>query len=69
MIKEERLFIKSDIYISSIQKQLRCSNDNIIAIVGPKFDNLDNPVDTNSTCVVIVKEVVFVVHLQVQFNV
>ena len=34
-----------------------------------KFVNLDSPVDTNSTCVVIVKEVVFVVYLQVQCNV
>ena len=54
-------------YISK-QKQLWCSNDNSVAVVGPTFDNLDNPVDTNSTCVVIVKEVVFVVYIQVQFK-
>ena len=54
---------------SKIQKQLWCNNDNSIAVVGPKFGNLDNPVDNNSTRVVIVKEVVIVVYLQVQFNV
>ena len=40
-----------------------------MCVIRPKLGSLDTPGDTNSTCVVIVKEVVFVVYLQVQFNV